>query len=68
MRGTPKTDDTIQPSTVRSCTVCWPTEIAEQLYAHSDTTRFIAKLHPTADVEQLTNICASYHQIGARGS
>ena len=38
----------------------------EQLRAHSDTARFIAKLHQTADAEQPTNIilCAS----GARYS
>ena len=54
--GTPTTDDTNQPPNLRPCTICWPTAIAEQLHAHSDTARFIAKLHQTANVDnQLTD-------------
>ena len=33
-----------------------------------DAARLIDKLHQTANVEQPTNRCASYHQIGAKGS
>ena len=45
---TATTDDINQPPTLLICTICWPTEIAEQLHAHIDTARFIAKLHQAA--------------------
>ena len=61
--------NTPQPPTLRPCTICCPIEIAEQLlHTRIDTARFIAKIHHTADVQQPTNRCASYHQIGAEAA
>ena len=68
MRTVARTDDSNQPPTLRPCIICSPIEIAEQLHTRSDTARFIAKIHYTADVQQPTNICASYHQIGAESA